>query len=186
MAFGSLVKSDPIILGSGELYLGTIENIEEAEEETIAAALENIGAIESGASVKYTPTTKVIESANRGIIAKFISKEEVTFNCGIMTWKLENLERLCPATVTKDVSKNTKTLKIGKQGSLPVNYLRFVHTKADGKTLTVNIYKAVAEGGFELNFDAENPMSINHEFTALAKTDGTLIEIVEEFESVGE
>lgn len=177
MAYGTLVKADPVILGSGELYLGTVK-ADMTTEEKIDAALENIGAIESGATLKYTPTFKEIETANRGVIAKFITKEEVVFNCGVMTWLLDNLARLAPATVTKEDDK--KVLKIGGKGSIPVNYLRFEHIKPDGKKLTVNIAKAVNNGGFEFTFDKENSTVINYEFSALAQEDGTLVEIIEE------
>lgn len=181
MAYEVLNDSNNYILGSGELYLGTIENIETATEEQIATALENVGSIEKGASLSYKVSTKDIETANRGIIDKIITKEEVIFKTGVLSWKLDNLQRLAPATVTKDATKNTKTLTIGGKGSIPVNYLRFVHTKKDGKKLIVNIFKAMSEGGFEFEFDSEKPLSVNYEFTSLAKRDGTLVEIIEEF-----
>lgn len=180
MAYGTKKDSDPIILGSGELYLGIVPNIETATETEIVPLLENVGAIEGGASLTYKPSFKEVESSNRGTIAKFLSKEEVTFKTGIITWDLDNLKMLCPANVKEDVSNNTKTMIIGGQGAIPVNYLRFEHTKKDGKKLTINIYKASADGGFEFNFDSEKPLSVNYEFTALAKNDGSLVEIVEE------
>ena len=175
-------ESDPIVLGSGELYLGKVDKVETATEEEIIAALKNVGAIESGATLAYAPTIQTIKSANRGTIASFISEEEVKFNCGIMTWLIDNLAVLAPATVTTDEITGTKTIKIGGKGAIPINYLRFVHKKKDGSgTLTVNIYKAQATNGFEFTFDNENPLVLNYEFTALSDNEGNLVEIIETF-----
>ncbi len=174
-----------IILGSGELYLGVVANPETADEATIEAALKNIGAIESGATLEYKPSIKEIESANRGTLKRFITKEEVNFDCGILHWLVDNLALLAPATVTTDATSGTKTVKIGGKGSLPVNYLRFVHTKKDGSgTITVNILKAQNTNGFSFAFDKEKPLSIGYQFSALATSDGTLVEIVETFPEV--
>lgn len=181
MAYGTLT-SDPIILGSGELYLGKVA--EGATDAVIDAALSNVGYIESGATLNYKPTTKDIETANRGTIMSYITKEDVSFKTGIISWKIENLALLAPATVTTDATKKTKKVVVGGKGSLPVNYLRFVHTKDDGKKLIVNIYKTQQTSGFELNFDKEKPLSLNYEFKALASADGSLVEIIEEFDSI--
>lgn len=177
--------ADPIILGSGELYLGVVPNPETADEATIEAALKNIGAIESGATLEYKPTIEEIQSANRGTLMRFVTKEEVTFDCGILTWKVDNLASLAPATVTTDETTGTKTVKIGGKGMLPVNYLRFLHSKKDGSgTITVNILKAQNTDGFSFAFDKEKPLSVGYQFSALATSDGTLVEIVETFPEV--
>ncbi|SHK42290.1 hypothetical protein [Desulforamulus aeronauticus] len=177
--------SDPIVLGSGELYLGVVANPETADEATIEAALKNIGAIESGASLEYKPSIQEIGSANRGTIMRFVTKEEVTFDCGILTWKVDNLALLAPAAVTTDAATKTKIVKIGGRGMLPVNYLRFIHTKKDGSgTITVNILKAQNTNGFSFAFDKEKPLSVGYQFSALATNDGTLVEIVETFQEI--
>ncbi len=175
-------EADPIILGSGELYLGTVANPETADETTIEAALKNIGAIESGATLTYKPSIKEVKSANRGTVMRFVSEEEVTFDCGILTWKIDNLALLAPATVTTDATSGTKTIKIGAKGMLPVNYLRFIHTKKDGSgTLVVNISKAQNVNGFKFSFENDNPLSVGYEFSALADANGNLVEIIETF-----
>lgn len=167
---------------SGELYLGKVLNPETATEEEITTALKNVGAIESGATLQYNPTIKTIKSANRGTIMTFVSEEEVTFNCGIMTWVIDNLANLAPATVETDATSGTKTIKIGGKGMIPINYLRFIHKKSDGSgELIVNIYKAQSTKGFQFTFDKENPLSVNFEFTALSDKDGNLLEIKETF-----
>ncbi|EHQ90168.1 hypothetical protein [Desulfosporosinus youngiae] len=178
-------ESDPIILGSGELYLGTVANPETALETAIEAALKNVGAIESGATLEYKNSIQEIQSANRGTVMRFITKEEVTFDCGVLTWLVDNLALLAPATVTTDGTSGTKTVRIGGKGLLPTNYLRFIHTKKDGSgTITVNIMKAQNTNGFKLTFDSEKPSSIGYQFSALATNDGTLVEIIETFTEV--
>jgi hypothetical protein len=47
---------------------------------------------------------------------RFVTKEEVTFDCGILTWKVDNLATLAPATVTTETGTGTKTVKIGGKG----------------------------------------------------------------------
>lgn len=175
-------EADPIVLGSGELYLGKVDNVEEADEATIAAALKNVGAIDSGAQLQYSNTIKEIKSANRGTLMRFVSDEEIKFNCGVLTWLVDNLALLAPATVTTDAVTGTKTVKIGGKGMLPVNYLRFVHKKKDGSgELTVNIFKVQATNGFSFTFDNENPLTVNYEFSALSDNNGNLCEIIETF-----
>lgn len=175
-------ESDPIVLGSGELYLGKVNDVETATEVEIEAALKNVGAIEAGATLEYKPTMKDIKSANRGTIMRFVTEEEVTFNCGVMTWIVDNLALLAPATITTDAETGKKTIKIGGKGMIPVNYLRFIHTKKDGSgELIVNIYKAQATNGFKFTFDNENPLVTNYEFGALSDNNGNLVEIVETF-----
>jgi hypothetical protein len=176
-------EAEPIILGSGELYLGKVDNVESATEEAIIAALKNVGAIESGATLTYIPTIKDIKSGNRGTIARFVSEEEVKFGCGVMTWIVDSLANLAPAIVTTDETTGKKTIKIGGKGMLPINYLRFVHTKKDGNgELIVNIYKAQATNGFQFTFDNENPLVLNYEFSALSDNQGNLVEIIETFQ----
>ena len=174
-------ETEPIVLGSGELYMGKVDNPEEATEEIIETALQNVGAIESGATLSYKPNIENVKAANRGNIMSFVTDEEVTFDCGILTWRLDNLANLAPATVTEDKVKGTKTIKIGGKGMIPVNYLRFIHTKKDGTgDIIVNMYKAQAVNGFQFAF-SEKPTVVNYEFTALSDKNGNLVEIIETF-----
>lgn len=174
-------EADPILVGSGELYLGRVDDPENATEAMIGTALKNIGAIEAGATFTYSNEVQEINSANRGLIMRFVTNQKVEFNCGIMTWVFGNMELLCPGTV--DGTTDKKTLKIGAAKKLPVNYLRFVHSKNDGSgDLIINIFKATPEGGFELTFDQENPLSVDYKFVALATDSGNLCEIIETFE----
>jgi hypothetical protein len=162
-------NTDPVILGSGELYLGKVDNPESASEATIEAALKNVGAIDSGAEVSYSPEFEEIRSANRGLITRLMTSEEVTFSCGVMTWVMENLAEIAPSTLTTDATTGEKRLQIGGQKELPINYLRFIHKKKDGGELIVNILKAQVTNGFNFAFDGDAASVFEYEFSALYK-----------------
>lgn len=135
-----LVSYEPLVVGSGELYLGTIADLATATEQDIVNSLINVGAISGGAEISYEPDVKTVKSANRGKLLNFVTDEEVTFKTGIITWNLDNLAKIAPATITTDSETGTKTLKLGVSTSIPVNYLRFIHTKKNNTgTITVNI-----------------------------------------------
>ncbi|MDN3956185.1 hypothetical protein [Sporolactobacillus laevolacticus] len=188
MADYNVQASDPIMLGMGELYLGQVVNPKTATEDTIIAALKNIGVIDSGASLEYAPDIQEIKGGNRlGVLARWITSEDVTFKTGIMTFVLENLAAIAPGSLTVDGTTGQKTFKIGGKNVLPVNYLRFVHHKKDGGDLIYNIYNAQVTKGFSMNFDPDKATVIDVEFHSLAGTsaedqaDGSIMEIVETF-----
>ncbi|MEC1725851.1 hypothetical protein P9E34_14125 [Schinkia azotoformans] len=177
------MSEQEILLGSGKLSLGVVANVATATETEIAAALTEVGAISGGATLTYTPTFKEIKSANYGTLASFLTDEQVTFTSGILNWNLKNLENFSAGAYSEDETAGTRRIGIGGLRNVPINYLRFEHTKPSGKKLTVNIFKAQSQNGFELAFDSENETIIDAQFKALAvpgKTDGTLVEIVEE------
>lgn len=176
--------SEPIILGSGELYIGLaseiadLANLTTQEEE----ALVNIGAIESGASITIKTEKKEIKAANRGLIRKFVVDKEVRFSTGIMTWVMENVAKyLLGSTFTKDATTGQEKFVLNKNDDAPVVYLRFVHKKKTGGSLTVNIYKAQFDGDLSFTFDDEKPLTVDYEFVALADDSGNYVEFIETF-----
>lgn len=172
-----------ILLGSGKLYLGVVENVATATESEIEAALTEVGAIQGGATLTYTPTFKEVKSANYGTLASFLTGEEVTFTSGILNFNLKNLETLSAGSYSEDTTAGTRRIGIGGLKAVPINYLRFVHEKPDGKKLTVNVFKAQSQNGFSITFDSENETVIDAQFKALAvpgKSDGNMVEIIEE------
>jgi len=176
--------SDPIILGSGELYLMMAKDIVDLEELTEDEELElvNIGAIESGATIDISNTTMDLKSANRGLLARIKTGTEVRFNTGIMTWQLENISKFLTGSKYHE-DENGKKMIIGKDDHSPSVYLRFVHQKRDGSgELIVNMYKAVFDGDLNFVFDTENPTTVNYEFIATTNDDGNYVEFVEVFD----
>ena len=175
------VAEDTYLLGSGDLFVGQVSPT--ATESEINAALKNVGAISGGAALTYKPSFTDVKSANRGTIASFKSEEEMTFKSGILTWDLQNIEKLSAAYYSENEAAGTRRVGVGGMNNIPVNYLRFVHTKPDGLKLTVNMFKAQAQSGFELTFDSEKETVLDAEFKLLAvtgKNDGNLVEIIEE------
>lgn len=178
-----------VLLGSGDLYLASINDVVNATEAEITNALVKVGEIQGEATLKYSPEFHEVRGgATNGVIANFLTKEDVTFSSGVLTWDLQNMEKLTAAYYSEDTTNNTKRIGIGGKGSVPVNYLRFVHKKVqDGKNLTVNIFKAQNQNGFDLKFNPEKETVIDTEFKALAvldKKDGTLVEIIEEVDQI--
>lgn len=179
------MAEEKFLLGSGDLFLGVVPNVATATEGEILAALTNVGAIQGGAELTYSPTFVDVKSANRGTLMSFMTEEQVTFKTGLLQWDLGNIEKLSAAHFSEDNVQGTRRVGIGGLKDVPVNYLRFVHTKPDGKTLTVNIFKAQSQNGFALSFDNENPTVIDAEFKALSvtgKTNGNLVEIIDQVE----
>lgn len=173
---------EKIILGSGELFLGNVENVATASEEEIEAALTKAGEIQGGATLFYTPTFKDVRGGkHNGVLASFKTQEEVRFTSGLLTWELENLNKIFPAAYSQNGS--TRRVGLGGVNETKVNYLRFVHERPNGKKLTVNMFKAQNQSGFQFTFDPENESILDLEFKALAvqnKEDGNLVEIIEE------
>lgn len=185
------VPNDPVLLGMGELYVGAVANPKTATDDTIIPLLKHVGVIDSGASIEYAPDITEVKGGNRvGVLARFITSEDVTFKCGVMTWIIENMAAILPSTLTTDGTTGTKTLKIGGKTNLPVNYLRFIHHKKDGGDLIYNIYNANVTKGFSANFDPDKSTVIDLEFHSLAGSstediaDPSIMEIVETFPTV--
>lgn len=177
------VAEDTYLLGSGDLFIGKVDNIATATESDILAAIVNVGAISGGAELVYKPKFYEVKSGNRGTIASFKTDEEVTFKSGILTWDLKNIEKLSASYYSEDTTAGTRRVGVGGMKNIPINYLRFVHTKPDGLKLTVNVFKAQAQSGFSLTFNKEKETVIDAEFKALSvsgKYDGNLVEIIEE------
>lgn len=174
------VKSkDEVLLGSGELFLVAFSGAIPADAELEVEA-NSTGRIKGGASLEYKPTEYEVTDDNGAVVKRFITKEEVTFKSGILTWGADNIVKLSPAVLTDDTVKHIKTLKLGGAKSLVSYALRFVHTKDDGKKLRITLV-ATAGNGFTLKFEGDKETVIDAEFKAVSQTDGTLVEIAEEY-----
>jgi len=169
--------ADEVILGSGKLYLleytGTIPT-----DELLEVVGNSVGRIKGGAALEYKPTEYEVVDDNGEVVKRFITKEEVTFKSGVLTWNLDNLAKLSTGTLT--TATGLKTLKIGSASkSLTSHVLRFVHTKDDGKELRITMI-ATAGNGFVLSFAGDKETVIDAMFKAINQADGTLVEIKEE------
>lgn len=178
-------KSDPIILGSGELFLALANDIIDPENITTEeeAKFINIGAIESGANIDISNEYQEVKSANRGLVKKFKIDSEVKFSTGIMTWNMENISKfLTGSEFIEDKTEGKRKMVIGKDDMPPIVYLRFVHTKKDGSgELIVNMYKAQFDGDLNFVFENENPVTINYEFAGMTNDNNNYVEFIETF-----
>lgn len=180
-----MAKTKEIALGSGKVYIyeaptnmqGELEAI--PADATIETEEHEIGHISGGASLSYSfETFSVMDDLGESLYNS-ISSEEVIFKTGVLSWNLENMERLS-AGATIEEGEGKRTLKIGGFGEdLKRHLIRFVHTMPTGKKIRVTLI-GVANSGFELVFDPENPLVIDSEFKAVRQNDGKTLVIIEQ------
>lgn len=174
---------ETITLGSGKLYsveyTGTIPSNEDLEK------VDNIlGYIQKGASLDYKPEFYEAED-DLGIVKKqILTKEEVTFKSGILTWNAETLKKLvATGRITEDAEKGIRTIKIGgiNNNDGKQYIFHFVHEdKKDGNVRITIVGQNTA--GFSLAFAKDAETVIDAEIKALPNdTDGTLIIFQEDY-----
>ena len=176
-------NKDSIILGSGELFLMEYDGNSVPEDAALETAGNNVGHIKGGAELNYTPTEYEVVDDFNYVVKRFITKEEVSFKSGILTWALENLAKLTPGKVTEDQAKGEKILKLGGAQSLKNYALRFVHKKDGGLKLRITMV-ATASSGFTLTFKSDSETVVDAQFKAVSQTDGTLVEIRDQVSAV--
>lgn len=174
---------ETITLGSGKLYsieyTGTIpSNIDLEKESNI------LGYIQKGASLDYKPEFYEAED-DLGIVKKqILTKEEVTFKSGILTWNAETLKKLvATGRITEDAEKGMRTIKIGgiNNNDGKQYIFHFVHEdKKDGNVRITIVGQNTA--GFSLAFAKDAETVIDAEIKALPNdNEGTLIIFQEEY-----
>ncbi|MBV4438587.1 hypothetical protein [Clostridium tyrobutyricum] len=173
-----------VILGSGKLYILLFTGGTMPDDTVIEADGNNVGRIQGGASIDYKPTTYDVIDDDNYVVERVITKEEVDFKSGILTWNMANLNKLSPATLSDDAEKHEKILKIGGKTTLDSYVIRFVHTKKDGNKLRVTML-GNATSGFTLTFNPDKETVVDAQFVALSQDDGTLVEIRDQYTPAG-
>lgn len=175
-------KDHNILFGSGELFIVPEDiDLEEAEDEEIEDALILIGESNGEAGLILEQEFHDVKGgADHQVLASFRTSETIVFNAGIVTLDLENLSKVIASEYKESATE--RTLKLGGSYKIPVNRLRFVHTKQlDGKRLILDMHKAMNKAGLELNFQAEEESVFNFEFTLMkAKGKDNIVTITEE------
>lgn len=165
------------ILGSGDLYLLVSDTIPETE--TLETPENKIAHISGGATLTYeNEFYEVIDDYN-AVLGRILTKEDVTFKSGVLTWDLKVLDKICSGSkfVEGSAGSQPDTLKIGGQiNGLKKVVVRFVHTMTDGKKLRATLI-GNNSAGFELSFAKDKETIIDAEFKALSQEDGTLVTI---------
>lgn len=168
------------ILGSGDLYLLVADAIpEDAQLETDA---NKIAHISGGATLTYTNETYEVVDDFNAILGRIITKEDVTFKTGVLTWDLEVLNRLVASSAyTAGGEGQPDTLKIGGQSGTGMKkvVVRFIHTMPDDKKLKMTMI-GNNDAGMELSFVKDKETIVDAEIKALSQADGTLVEITME------
>lgn len=172
---------DDVILGSGELYFyessdGVIPNKD--TDATIETDINHMGDIKGGARFSYKPSEYEVVNDKGEVVKRILTKEEVEFKSGILSWNIDNLTSLAPGELTN--SSDEKIFRIGKGSKkLVTKLIRFIHTKDDGKKLRFTIL-GTASNGFEFVFDPSKETVIDAVFKAIHSTDGTILEVREQ------
>lgn len=168
------LNTNTVVLGSGDLYILDFEN-QIPQDTEIEKAENKIGSIKGGAELEYSPESYTVKGDNGMTYKAFITKEEVTFKSGILTWNLDVLDKLTMGgELTTDESK--KVFKIGKNssGAIKQVLIRFVH-KIDSENQIRMTMIGSPTAGFTLSFNPEEETVIDAEFSALSQEDGTLV-----------
>lgn len=168
-----------VTLGSGDLYIAEYSGAI-PEDDAFESAENKIGSIKAGAELSYSPETYEVSNGYGIVLKRFITKEEVVFKSGILTWNLDVLSKLCMGgDVTTTSTKSI--LKIGgRRRGIKQIALRFIHTMDDGKTIKMTMV-GTPSAGFTLAFNPDEETVIDAEFTAMAQdVAGTLVLIEKE------
>lgn len=169
------MAKEQVVLGSGELYI--MEYTGTIPEDVAIEMIENkIGHIKGGASLEYTAEKQEVVDDLGVVIKSFITKENVLFKSGLLSWNGKTLEKLCE-TATVDETSNLRTVKIGgKTKANGKSYLiHFVHKLDNDKKIRVTL-RGTSNNGFTLAFNPEQETVIDAEFKALSSdTEGTLV-----------
>jgi hypothetical protein len=174
-----------ILFGAGDIYIvpETLD-LETATEAEITAALVKVGESngEATLAIEYE-FVDVRGGVGNQLLKSFMTSESVSFNAGIVTYDMKNISEFIAATYNEDTAGGKRTLGIGGVKNVPIKRLRFVHTKEDGKTITLDMHKAQNRNGLEWTFNNEEASVFEFEFTLFAdksKTNGNIVTITEE------
>lgn len=169
-----------IILGSGKLYIILYDGEKIPEDSAIEVDSNDVGRIKGGATLTYKPTQYEVVDDDNFVVKRILTKEEVTFKSGILTWNIDNLAKLSPSTISDDKTKGEKTLKIGGGHEMTDYVVRFVHTKSNGKKLRLTL-AGDAGSGFTFQFNPAKETTVDAQFSAISLSDGTLVELRDEY-----
>ena len=181
-----LANTEDVTLGSGDVFM--MLYTDSIPEDTVLEVDDNnVAHIDSGATLKYSPTYKDVEDSKGQVVKSFITKEDVTLGTGILSWNGNVVAMMCETarvttTVATAETKGKRVTKIGGRDNANGKYyvIRFRHKKDDGCYIRVTI-KGKNTAGFSLPFEKENATVIDAEIKAFAQdAEGTLVIIEEE------
>ena len=164
------MAADRIVLGSGKLYVTSVtasNGVYSVQADSMIEVDSNLlGYIQGGATLEYTPTFYTVKDDLNLVNKRFLTKEEVVFKSGILTWNGKTLDKLCSTGVVTEAS-GKRTVKIGGLSNYDnqMYLLRFVHVEEGETDLTTRITIVGSNtAGFELQFNPETETVVNAEF----------------------
>lgn len=161
----TLTAEEKIVLGSGNVYIAEFSGTVPADG-TIETEDNRLGKITGGASLEYKPSFYTAEDDLGTVMKTIITKEDVTFKSGLMTWCGKTLTKLCAtARVTEAAGK--RTVKIGgiAMNDAKKYVIRFVHDDpVEGKVRVTIVGNNQA--GFTLAFLKDKETVVDATFTA--------------------
>lgn len=172
--------SDTILLGGGAVYIMPIEGATSIpDDNVIETPANNVGWCESGAKIQYKPKLADIYNQYDQLVKRFITRENLTFKTGILTWNLENLSKLSNANFVPATENNLeRRVVFTGTGALNTVLLRFVYIKENGKAIR---FTMVGQGGngFGLDF-SDKATSIDAEIQGIQYFNNFFAEFREE------
>ena len=159
MPISQVRDPDSILLGLG--VLGLAAWTDSTTPPGSPADFVDVGYIK-GCTVAYSRETKDFESA--GILVKrLVFRDRLTLTADWAEVSIDNLSSIIEGTLTSG-----SALEFGGSRAITRYAVRFEHTRSDEQLFTVNIWKAIPAGNFELAFAEEEYIQYPVEFSAEA------------------
>lgn len=175
-----------IVLGSGKLYVVEAEATDGVytipANSVIETAANQIGLIQGGATLEYTPEFYEAKDDLGLASKKYLTNETAILRSGVMTWNGETLAKLCSTATVDNSTQGKRIVKIGGINNFDNQQyiIRFVHEDATDGDIRLTIVGS-NESGFEMAFVKDAETVVNAEFSAVPNdADGTLIIYEEE------
>lgn len=176
-----------IALGSGRVYFQEFTG-EIPDVEALCVDTNELAHVKNGASLEYTSEFYEAKDDLGRVSKQVMTSEEVILKLGLITWNANTLKVLADTgRVTEDTSKKTRTIKIG--GISNGSNTRYVFCFKYADSQDGDVYILIVgqnQSGFTLTFAQDSETVIEPEIKALPMdSEGTLIQLIEQDESIG-
>lgn len=155
-----------VLMGSGYLYAVESKNFD-TENYDVDDMVE-IGYIQENAVLRRTTEAKEITSANYGTVAVLNGAYTNEFETGIISYDADNVSRFLTGSQVTTVDGNIKRTYFCESDKHPTISLIFKGIDEDTQDeFIVVMPRAVWVGDYELDFNNDNPISLNYLFKLL-------------------
>lgn len=155
-----------VLMGSGYLYAVESKDFDAANYNV--NDMVEIGYIQENAVLRRTTEAKEITSANYGTVAVLNGAYTNEFETGIISYDAENVSRFLTGSQVTTVDGNIKRTYFCESDKHPTISLIFKGIDEDTQDeFIVVMPRAVWVGDYELDFNNDNPISLNYLFKLL-------------------